>query len=405
MRLAAYEAVLAKTGDELQAVYAAKNVTVNFNKRGETGAQLGAIQLFYNPTVRGGYTIYHAITKGAHRRQLHALLAAAATLGYLMAAAGDDNEDLAGVSDYEKSRNIIIPLGGGKRLNIPMPYGYSWFYNMGQYTYELQRDRDLGTFALHAALSLQDNFSPWKLFDETGAHPVELVPTEPAKMWIRLDTNRTALGGTIYPEAPFDPGIPDSAKMFRGTVGSFYDDVTRSVNEATGGSISQPGAISVSPETLRFWWDSLTGGAGAFAEASLGLARLLATEPSAVEPRDIPIARKLYKESTTGELRNRFYTALRKAREADSNLNRAVRMQDVKGERIAELRARAADTWLEYLEAEQDALRTLNEDRLEIMRNPKFSIGEKRLRLKALENEENAIYKDALQDMPKSMQH
>ena len=403
MRLAAYEAVKAKTDDGIEAVRAAKQVTVNFNKKGELGAQLGALQLFYNPAIQGGYTIYHALLKGKHKHQAQALLVTLPILGYLMAAAGDGDDDIEAASRYEQSRNIIIPLGDGKRLNIPMPYGYSWFVNMGQYTYELQRDKDLSTFATRAALSFQDNFSPVSLFDTDGFQFAELPLTEPVKMLQRLNANKSSFGSMIVPENSFDPGAPDSGKMFRRTVGSFYDDITSSLNEATGGSLTQPGMIDVSPETLRFWWTSLTGGAGAFVESSISFTRLAASEPGTVEARDVPVLRKFIKDESTAELRARYFEALKKARAADANFKRAWKGEDEKGEMIAEQRSKLANEYLGMLNAQRDALDALAMDRLAIQRDKTLSIGEKRLRLKMIEKDEEDIFRSVLEELPPEM--
>ena len=71
-------------------------------------------------------------------------------------------------------------------------------------------------------------------------------------------------GRPITPKK-WNKATPDSQLMNRGTHGSLYDGVSEKLNELSGGSKYKAGMADVSPETLKFWVKSLTGGAGQFA--------------------------------------------------------------------------------------------------------------------------------------------
>ena len=90
----------------------------------------------------------------------------------------------------------------------------------------------------------------------------------------RLAVNRSGLGHDIVPDSKYDEGKPDSLRMWRSTRGTAFDKAASALNRATGGTRTQSGAIDVSPETLRSWTSTLTGGAGTFVADVAGLANL-----------------------------------------------------------------------------------------------------------------------------------
>ncbi|MDR0736338.1 MAG: hypothetical protein LBF51_05835, partial [Zoogloeaceae bacterium] len=124
MRLAAYEAMLQSGKTRADAASLAKNATVNFNRKGEIGAQANALYLFFNASVQGTAAAVEGLS-GKHKFQAWGLAGAMAGLGYLLASSlggADDEEEYDRLDDYTKTRNMVIWSGDGW-VKIPVPYG------------------------------------------------------------------------------------------------------------------------------------------------------------------------------------------------------------------------------------------------------------------------------------------
>ena len=123
MRLALYRTAVEQGMSRNKAASMSKNTTVNFNRKGEMGAQFNALFLFFNATVQGTASVAHAHVKGKHKKQAWALSGAMAALSYSLSllSAGSDEEEYEKTSEYAKERNIVIPLGNGEAVTIPVP--------------------------------------------------------------------------------------------------------------------------------------------------------------------------------------------------------------------------------------------------------------------------------------------
>jgi hypothetical protein len=81
-RLAVYRAMI-ETGDSRAAVaHRAKNVTVNFNRKGESGAEANALWLFFNASAQSAATVVDTMVNGKHRQQAWASSAPLMALVY-----------------------------------------------------------------------------------------------------------------------------------------------------------------------------------------------------------------------------------------------------------------------------------------------------------------------------------
>lgn len=417
MRLAVFQAVRDTKGNTVNdAASAAKNVTVNFNRRGEWGQVLGSMYLFFNPAIQGTAAIADSLVNGKNKGQAIALTGSLGVLAYMLAAGqfgggDDDDEAWAAIPDYVKDKNLIIRTGEKTYITIPIPYGYGFFYALGNATYDLQKGtRDIDKIALKIASNLLEHFSP--IGNPMGGDKpearglVELIPGavggELQRDLVRLMANRNSMGSDIVPDSPFDEGKPDSMKVFRSTKGTIYDKAARAANELTGGTESQAGGISVSPETLKYWTHTVTGGAGAFISDSVGLAGLGArylyngADPDKGDLRpefkEIPIFRRFAKEEGVQDRRRVFWTAAGEVREAQADLTRAKKIHDDAGEgkvwaQRGELVAMGA-----YMASVSKMVKAQRDLVDEVMADKTTSLAYKRARVRALEKEEQTLY-------------
>ncbi|HGV9108859.1 TPA: LPD5 domain-containing protein, partial [Escherichia coli] len=156
LRLSAYKHARDAGLSRQQAASLAKNMTVNFNRRGEQGALMNSLYMFANASIQGTAnlvrTLGHLNGEGPLLERLRwknlnvpqKIALAAVGAGYLLGSlnrsvAGEDDD---GVNWYDKvpshvkERNLVIMksvFGGkaGEYWSIPLPYGYNVFFLLG----------------------------------------------------------------------------------------------------------------------------------------------------------------------------------------------------------------------------------------------------------------------------------
>jgi hypothetical protein len=178
VRLSAYVALRKRNVAAPRAASVAKNLTVNFSRRGEAGAALNALYMFYNASVQGTAVMASALRSPKVRKLVYAVVAmgAAQELAGMMIPPPDDDKDGLGMSMYDripewvKQRNIIVPYGPdpGDFVTIRMPYGYNLFHNIGRLTVAwLRGAREMTgrpvTLAETLASSDPASWVPWRL--------------------------------------------------------------------------------------------------------------------------------------------------------------------------------------------------------------------------------------------------
>src|SRR4029077_1347291 len=113
----------------------AKNLTVNFNRKGKN-TLLSAAYLFFNPAVQGTARLAEAMKSPQGKLVATSLFGLGVIASIMGNSAGDDDDDKNGMNDYEKlsdgerATNIILWPHGPK---IPLPYGWNAFYAMGNF--------------------------------------------------------------------------------------------------------------------------------------------------------------------------------------------------------------------------------------------------------------------------------
>ena len=131
----------------------------------------------------------------------------------------------------------------------------------------------------------------------------------------------------------WNDATPDSQLMNRKTKGTVYADIAEGLNAATGGSPYQQGrlrALDVSPETLRYWVKSLTGGAGQAALDAYNLPVMLSNDLSP-SVKDVPIARRFAREAGVSDARAAFWDKANEAKKAADEFAAAKKAKDAKG--------------------------------------------------------------------------
>ncbi|EIX4511177.1 hypothetical protein MKI77_005218, partial [Escherichia coli] len=292
LRLSAYKHARDAGLSRQQAASLAKNMTVNFNRRGEQGTLMNSLYMFANASIQGTAnlvrTLGHLNGDGPLLEQLRwknlnvpqKIALAAVGAGYLLGSlnrsvAGEDDD---GVNWYDKvpshvkERNLVIMksmFGGktGEYWSIPLPYGYNVFFLLG-HTSEGVAAGDLtaSRAAGNVVGGILGAFSP--IGSETsetlsGALLKNAAPTI-LRPFANLAMNENFMGAQIYQEnMPFGTPKPDS-QLGRRSTPEAYKAFASWLNGFSGGSQYRPGAVDVTPESLKFWIDYISGGTGRF---------------------------------------------------------------------------------------------------------------------------------------------
>lgn len=400
-RLATFMAMQESGKTVAESASMAKNVTVNFNRKGELTPQLGALYLFFNPSVQGSQRLWQSLFGGdtKHKAQAWALVGsmAGAALALAMMNRGDDEDEWEAMPDSVKDRNLIIPLGNGRKLTIPLPYGYSFFASMANRLDAVMHGESAEKASIRLASAVFENFSP--VGNPIGDDPKSgnwllLLPTA-IKIPALPAANLTDFGGPMRPDEAKDD-MPDNLKMYRGTRGSIYDKAAQGFSrgfEAIGiGSPYENNWNDISPETIKYLFKTLAGGTGGFMADSASLLNVLASG-SAPDVSEVPFLRSAVRESTVKDARARFYDLGKDAKGHVEAWNRAVEAGDDKAageyERDGELLA--LGQMMDGYRKQATAMRDLMTQE---MQREDLTLAEKRLKQKSYESQEAEIYRD-----------
>jgi hypothetical protein len=242
-----------------------RNLTVDFNKKGELGGAISGLYMFANAGIQGQARMARAL---GHRRVWKAVgaLAAAAALSTLYSILNSDTDE-AGVTDYmkvppwERDKNLVFMIGDHNYLKIPLPYGFAPFAVIGSHAVSVLMGHEKPGKAASAIIdSIISAFNP--LGDESSLL-MDIIPSaiRPA---FHITFNKNWTDKPLYPEGDKNRGLrPDSTQSFRND-SAFSKEVAKQLNSWSGGNAYHPGAIDVHPGTIDHVLQALGGGLGRF---------------------------------------------------------------------------------------------------------------------------------------------
>ena len=311
IRLSAYQAAVDAGVSKPKAASLAKNLTVNFNRKGEWGGAINSLYLFYNASIQGSFRLFQAI--GTSKRVRNLALGIVATSFFLdmfnRAVAGDDDDGrnkYDKINGWIKGHNLILmnPFDTGPGyVSIPLPWGYNWLSIVGQTIASSMPDTmggarknelSIGESAARTAVGLVDAFSPVG----SGDSIIELASPAVIKPFVQLQRNEDYAGRAIYPpDNPFDgnAGPPNSQTYWDASETS--KTIASTLNNLTGGSPVRSGIADFHPDTLDFIAGQMFGGAGAFLGRTFELGRTFLTGKwDEIGLNDIPFVRRVVKK-------------------------------------------------------------------------------------------------------------
>lgn len=287
-RLSLYAEARAKGYNRQQAARMAKEITVNFNRKGEWGSQINSIFMFFNAAIQGNRALYLHMQKSP---KVKAAVFGIGAVAFALAALNDsleDDEETGDevenkVADWELDHSaVLFTDSSGERIKFPLPYGYNVAFVAGRRAYRFLAGKDSAQkTAIGIVGAFYDAFMPLggAAQDATMAQAAvrTMLPTI-GTPFFDVAVNRDQFGKPISkePMSRYAANTPESQQYFKG-VSPWAKGVTEWLNSATGGNTAKSGAIDINPEYLDFWLKFGTGGVGSTA---IGVGQLLGDDPS-----------------------------------------------------------------------------------------------------------------------------
>jgi hypothetical protein len=309
VRLSVFKNLIDNGVSETKAAVIAKELTVNFNRKGNMGQTLNAMYLFYNASIQGSARLVSAAkTSSKVRKLMIGTVAFAAALDILNRAVGgvdDDGEDRYDkIAPWIKERNMIIMLPDGKGyVQIMLPWGYNIFHVMGQVAGEAisKENFDPVEGATRIAGATISSFNP--VGGEASILQV-LSPTlfDPLVQWAE---NKDWAGRKLRPDSNVFAPKP-SSQTYWNSVRAPSKTIAQKLNELTGGDVIKPGKVDISPEAIDLAINTITGGAGKFVGNLISVPIKLA-KGEGLESYEIPILRRVYGKIGNQALTQQYY--------------------------------------------------------------------------------------------------
>jgi hypothetical protein len=272
VRLAAYKVALNQGLSKQQSASIAKNLTVNFNRKGEMGRQIGSLYAFFNASVQGTARIGETLFKeGKMTRAGKQIIGGGMLLGgmqaLMLAFAGYDDDE---PPEFVRDRNLVIPLDwindlGGpdlddKYFTIPMPLGYNAIPATGRILTEWAMDGfdDTQHRFAHLLEVYMDMFNP---IGYSGISMQTLAPTA-LDPFAALAENKDWTGMPIAREDFSSLNPTPGFTRSKDTASSISKGMSYSLNWMTGGTDYTPGVFSPTPDQIDYLIGQFTGGVG-----------------------------------------------------------------------------------------------------------------------------------------------
>ena len=309
-----------------QAATLAKNLTVNFNRKGEAGNLLNSLYIFFNASVQGtanfarGLNVFDPESSRSKQAMVGSMIGFGALMAYMNSLLSDDDEDsgrsyYSAIPAFEKERNIIIMKSifnpdapPDQYHKIPLPYGYNVFHVLGTSIMDsMTGSQSKEEAAASLVTSSIGSFSPVGFgSSENYFNSIArgITPTV-AQPIVEILANEDYFGGPVYSESQYGQDIPASQMAFRSTPEVFKRSA-KFLNAMTRGDESTSGILDFSPDTMNHMFQFALGGTGAFAIRSMNALEKGLTGLE-ITPNEVPFYRRIVGEVSDFDQQTDFY--------------------------------------------------------------------------------------------------
>jgi hypothetical protein len=316
--------------ERTSAATVAKDLTVNFNRKGDIATSMDTFYLFFNAAIQGNINVEKAVLRSARDGKVFSkaryvaagmVLAGFARTIFNIWMAGEDEDGESKYLDfneYAQKTGMLFIVDEKQGASLPKTYGWGFFDDAGRLGAELAMGvKGSDQVAVDMFTSLDRHFNP------QGIHAVaddrDAVETLALKgmFFIFPDVidagleqvaNINYFGENItIPPSPYGAKTPRSQKTRRGT-SDFIEDITTTIAEVTGGSEYVSGSLEINPDRVQHGLDFLLGGVGRFFN-DLGDTAMKAMNdrPGDLKSDDLPILRSFFPRASEYKDRVTYY--------------------------------------------------------------------------------------------------
>lgn len=268
-----------------RSIYDAKEISVNFNKKGSGGKMVNAtgqtlfgkvgsyvggggrlLYVFWNAGVQGTTNFARA----AKRNPIKATVGAAsmfmlgAVIPFLAQAMGGDDDDdknaYYNLPEYVRRSNIIINAGN-QWIAIPLPIEFRAFYGLGELATgvitgnERYSDSELA-FQMGSQIS---QILPLDML-EGGGGINPFIPSSAKPFVEAYMMNKSWTGLPVYKDSPWNKNNPEWTKAYK-SANSYLVSGAKWLNEISGGDDYKKGFIDINPAKVEYLLSGIFGGA------------------------------------------------------------------------------------------------------------------------------------------------
>ena len=341
-----------------RAIYDAKEISVNFNKKGSGGKMVNAngqtvlgkagsylggggrlLYVFWNAGIQG-FTNFGRQAK-LHPAKFTAGATALFALGYVipmlaqMLGGGDGDDDdknaYYNLPEYIRRSNICF-YAGEQWITIPLPIEYRAMYGMGELAHgvisgnERYTDAELGR-QMAAQIS---QIMPLDMLEGGGISP--FIPSAAKPFTEAYIMNKSWTGLPVYKDTPFNKNDPEWTKAYA-SADKHLVAFAKWLNEVSGGDDFKKGSIDINPAKIEYLLNGTFGGMFTFPNKIKKTGETMFGDRD-FEWRNMPIANRLIKSgderTANRKLQNEYFKYL-KEYEATGQLMRKYENADEDG--------------------------------------------------------------------------
>lgn len=294
-RLAVYTSMKQNGYSPQKAAYVAKNITLNFEKKGEWSKFTNLIWMFSNAAIQGSSRMVSAAkSKNFWRFGLAMTAFAAANRALLINNMDDDDEDKWIYNNLEnKGRTMFYnPFDPKNPIRLPKPYSaMRIFLNLGESITDVAHGKRTASDAAFNNISetMTGALDP---IGGAGGSMTNYVPTEILKQYVQVQTNEDWSGSPILKsEGYMDKQKVEQYMRSNPNTKPIFDKLALNIYDKTGANIQ--------PTTLEYIWKNYGENAvKSIADyGKIGEAIYDVSTGKEVNKSEIPVLKRFYHEA------------------------------------------------------------------------------------------------------------
>ena len=291
----------------VDSIYDAKDITVNFNKKGsgEMGSRfMNFAYIFFNAAVQSINNFGTMLKQHPARTMLVISKFGALGFGVPMLNAfltalcgGGDDDKYWDNMDWVRRNNIVlrIPFLEKTFISIPLPQELRPFYGMGEIAASILFGKETFSSGLQKAVEGFTGLLPIDFTGNGGNLSITLTPTvlQPVAQYM---FNTDYFGRKIYNDNENKEFAPGWTKAFSSTPPVLIE-ATKFLNSLTGGNDVDKGAVSLNPDVINHFVKGYFGGPATFVtQMSSLLYKGFSGDAKEIRWRDIPVASRFVQQ-------------------------------------------------------------------------------------------------------------